>query len=1114
MELFAFCNRNCFACKREGRLRYLNQISLRMRLTAILLLALSVHVSAKVNSQTISYSGQNVKLEKVFKELEKQTGFFVMINKELLDHANKVTVNVTDVAIEYFLKNILLNQDLDFTIRDKSIFIWEKKPAVSLNILASPSLNNPPITGIVRGPDGKPIAGANVIVKGTKKGTTTSADGAFNIDANKGDIIIISSIGYDEKQMNVSQSNIGTISLITSLSRLDEVQIIAYGTTTKRLNIGNVTSVKSETIQQQPVSNPLAALQGRVPGMVISQTTGMPGGGFKVQIRGKNSISNGNDPLYIVDGVPYSAQTLGSLNSFLQGGNPLNFINSSDIESIEILKDADATSIYGSRAASGVVLITTKKGKAGKMKISAKVYAGSGKVTRMMKLLQTPEYLKMRREAFLNDERQPQFYDYDVNGVWDTARNTNWQKVLLGNNANYRDAQLSLSGGNTNVQYLIGGGYHRESTVLPSDGSDSKSSFHFNINTNSENNKFKVSISGSYVSDINTTPLTDKTTNALGFAPNAPSIYNSDGTLNWAPIHPGEAGTWINPLADFQNKYKGKTNNLIGNAVFSYSVIKNLELKISLGYANMHTDEISKFPVTAEDPFYQPDITGSSQFGNSNIRSWIAEPQLNYKVKIAKGILSALAGASYQKNINDRQQLSASGFSSDALLENILAAPSVSVVDVTNTEYKYGAVFGRLSYNYQDKYLLNANIRRDGTSRFGPSKQFANFASIGAGWIFSSEDFIQQHFPVVSFGKLRASYGTSGNDQILDYQFFDSYSSTPYAYQGMQGLYPATLFNPELAWEVNRKFEIGLNIGFLKDRIIVEGNYYRNRSSNQLIRNPLSAVTGFTNITKNLEALVQNSGFEAVLTTINVTKKNFSWLSSFNITVPRNKLVAFPNLGNSSYSSLYVIGQPITIIKSFQYAGINDSSGIYQFIDSKGSIIGTPNTTTDYIVINNVGPKYYGGVQNTFRYKGISFDIFLQFIKQLGTSFDDARLVAPGQASNQPTYVMDRWQKQGDVAYLQKFTQLTSSQAFRAYRNMKSSNFIYEDASFIRIKNIALAWELPNVWSKRIKLESSKIYVNAQNLFTITKYRGFDPETQGVVLPPLRVITAGLQISL
>jgi TonB-linked SusC/RagA family outer membrane protein len=1083
---------------------------MRINVTVFVVAALALQVQAKTGAaqDKITIHERGVPLEKVLDQVQRQTGISYTAQNQDLDLGHPVTVWVDKASLKEVLDAAFKDQPVTYQLLDRMIVV--RKKAVVTEVAPGPTAGE--ISGVVLNESGQPLSGASVTVKATGKIVLTDERGEFKLTGVPvNSVLTVTYVGYAGKLVPVKQGERMEIRLAQAVNQLDQVQIVAYGSTSQRLNVGDVSTVSSKTIAESPVSNPLAAIEGRVPGIFITQNTGAPDGSFTVQMRGKNSMQNGTDPLYVVDGVPYASELLSNLNVVGKSGSPFNFLNPSDIESVSILKDADATAIYGSRAANGVVLITTKKGKIGAARIDINAYAGSAAVDHMLPVLNREQYLAMRREAFKNDNATPTITNAPDLMLWDTTRSTDWQKQLIGGTAQYQDAQASVSGGNFNTQYLIGGGYHRETTVMPENGVDQKMSAHFSISSATPNRKFTMQLTGNYVVDDNTIQPADLTSTAAGLPPDAPNPFNADGSLNWAPPTPGSAGSWSNPYALLKQSYKGITNNLVGNAIASYEFLPGLILKSSFGYTNMQTNETVLGPLAAFDPGTNPS-SGTSQFNTATIQSWIVEPQVTYKIALGKGVLSALVGTTFQQNTSNELWQFATGFTNDALLQDIQAATSVTVRSESYAQYSYDAVFGRVNYDWADKYILNLNARRDGSSRFGPSNQFANFYSVGGAWVFSKEKFFERKTAGLSFGKLRASYGTTGNDQIGDYKYLDLYTSTTYPYQNQQGLYPSTIYNPYLGWEETRKFEAGLELGFINDRVMLNANYYRNRSSDEIIAYPLSYVTGFNSITSNLAAKVQNSGAELTLNTTNIKSKNVTWSTAINLTVPKNKLLSFPGLATSPYATAYVIGQPITITKVYNLQGVNDSTGIFEFASAKGTPTTSPSSLTDRTVIENTAPKFYGGFQNTVQYKGFEIDILFQFVKQTGQPHLWTTL--PGyKGLNQPVGVLDRWTQIGDNAKYQKFSQKVST-VYLGYLSATTSNLNYSDASFIRLKNVALSWELPRAWQQKLHFANARLYVQGQNLVRFTKYVGFDPESQGTAMPLLRVITGGFQLTL
>jgi hypothetical protein len=585
------------------------------------------------------------------------------------------------------------------------------------------------------------------------------------------------------------------------------------------------------------------------------------------------------------------------------------------------------------------------------------------------------------------------------------------------------------------MQYLVSGTYNKQTTVFPGDFNDQKAALHLNLTSNSVNKRFTMSLNGNYSLDDNKLLLADLTGYAIQTEPVAPNPYDPDGTLNWAPDTFGNS-TWINPFAQLLRTYHSKTNAVTANLLMKYIILPGLEISNNLGFDRIESNDFSGTPLS----YYRPEIRATSlrqaYYGDRDLNSIIVEPQLNYKKRLYKGMFDLSVGSTLNRMNSKEVTLLGSGYNSDDVLENTLAATSLLGIYNVNNQYKYNALFGRLNYNWSDKYVINLTGRRDGSSRFGPENQFHNFGSVGVVWIFSEEPWMKK-LSLLSFGKIRSSYGSSGNDNIGDYVFMSLYnflSNSGIPYQNSLGTKPAGISNPYLAWEETRKLSGGIDLGFLADRIMISATYSRNRSSNQLLFYVLPTITGFGSYNINFPALVQNSSWELALSTVNLRNKSFQWSSSFNLTIPKNKLVSFPNLTTSSYANGLVIGEPITIVKAFHFVGVNSATGAYQYLDSKGNPTSSPSSATDRNAVVNTSPKFYGGFQNNLQYKGIELDFLFQFVKQLGANYSFVNgFLYPGQftatKSNQPASVLDRWQKPGDVSSIAKFT--TGSNGYR-----------------------------------------------------------------------------------
>lgn len=1099
-------------------------------LLSVLLLSLTCFYSnAQASEHRVTINGI-VPLKAVFKAIKKQTGFAVMYNTNItmLNQEEKVTVDFKETPLDEVLTFLLRGKGLGWTYNDDVVVIHKKEVVAPKKNEGDSTVTPAMLTGKVTDAAGSPLPGVTVQVKGTMQGTTTDADGKFALaKVANGEVLVISSVGFETRAVTVKGRSI-LAQMNVDVSKLDETVVIAYGETTRRLSTGNIATVKAKDIEKQPVNNPLLALQGRVPGLFITQANGLPGSGLKVRIQGENSLRNGNNPLYVIDGIPYPSEIpgfggpLGNSGGVADGyvtgtGSALSYINPSDIESIDILKDADATAIYGSRAANGAILITTKKGKAGKTSFDINLQHGWGEVTRKLNMLNTPQYLQMRHEAFANDNINPTVDDAPDLFLWDTTRFTDWQNTLIGGTAQYTNVNASLSGGTAAVQYVIRGTYQRETAVFPGNFSDRRGGVHFNINSTSAGQKFHGQLSGSYYIDNNQLPSIDLTTLAVMLEPNAPGLHNADGTLNWMPNASGSS-TWTNPLANLSNTYEDKTSNLIANATFSYRLLPSLELRSSFGYNNIQANGFVLNRLIAIPPELRPFSQRSASYNNRRLNSWIVEPQLRYERLLGEGKLEILLGATLQHNLSNGESILGFGYNSDLVMKNIQSAAFLLAGSPLATTYKYTAVFSRINYNWRDKYIINLTARRDGSSRFGVQNQFSNFSSVGAAWIFTEENFIKQNIPFMSFGKVRGSYGITGSDQIKDYSFMSLYNPI-YAgvpYQGVVSILPYVLPNPYLEWEATRKLQFGLDLGFINDRVLLNMTYARNRSSNQLITYPLPSITGQRGIYQNFPATVQNTSWEFSLNTANLKTKNINWSSTLNLTIPKNKLAAFPDLENSTYSTTLVIGQPISVMKLFHFLGVDPSTGEYIIADIQGKPTSSPDWVKDLTVYRSPFPKFYGGIQNSISYKNIQLDLLFQFVSQTGRNiiFNNGESITPGQfypgASNQPVTVSARWQKPGDITSIQRY----GTNGYTIF-NALNSDAVFADASYIRLKNLSISWRLPERWHQKAHVQNCRIYLQGQNLLTITSYKGLDPENSDVnSLPPLRVLTIGVQMGL
>ncbi|MDM1377703.1 MULTISPECIES: SusC/RagA family TonB-linked outer membrane protein [Myroides] len=960
------------------------------------------------------------------------------------------------------------------------------------------------------------LIGAIVQIKGTDVATTTDSSGKYSLNASSGDILVISYIGYKTKEIVVTASLIYNISLLQDEDVLSEVVINAgYYSVKDREKTGSIARVTAKDIELQPVINPLQAIQGRMAGVNITQNTGVPGGGFDIQIRGRNSLRpyqnnaiNGNAPLYVIDGVVIPNSNL--INSPLSTSilpmsdtNILNSINPSDIESIEILKDADATAIYGSRGANGVVLITTKKNKSDKLSFSLSSSTSFSKVASKMKLLNTQQFNKMRDEAFENDgiTTYPASA-LDMNGTWDRNRYTDWQKELIGGTALSQNIQLGVSGGSETTHFSVSASQGTQATVFPTDKGYKRNTFLINFNHNSKDGRFQLNSSTNYSLQKNNLIANDLTNTSLTLSPNAPNLYNPDRSLNWNFLDDS------NPISSMYETYENDNNNMNLNLNLNYELFKNIYLKLNAGYNKTNTDEKRLTPHTVYNPINNFTSEQSKLANNLiNNNSYILEPQLNYVLNLDKLSVNSLIGLTYQESRTNALYLNGIGFQTNDFISNISAAKTITLSQSANLQYKYAAIFGRLNLTYNNKYLLNITARRDGSSRFGDNHKFGNFAAIGTAWIFSKEDFFKDS-SWLSFGKLRASYGTSGSDNIGDYQYLDTYSLNPSKYDELTGLRPSRLHNPNFSWEKTKKLEAAIELALFNDRFQFELAYYRNTSSNQLVGIPLPGTTGFSSIQDNLPATVENKGWEFSINSQNIRTKDFSWSTNFNISFPKNTLLSFPNLDSSTYANRFIIGKSTSVSRLYNFEGIDPLTGLYKFTDYNND--GKITALEDKQNLQERATKYHGGLHNTLTYKNLSLDFLFQFVKQTNYNYNYI-LSSPGSIFNQPIEILDSWSPTNPNSQYGYFSSGHDPLMIDNLNLFKNSNKIIGDASYIRLKNVSLSYllKLP-----KAKIDSVRFYFQGQNLWTITNYFGLDPEFTALgFLPPLKTFAFGVQLT-
>lgn len=1054
---------------------------------------------------------KTVTVDEVFDMIRRQTKYAFIYHEDLFNNVPKVSLKKGIIDAGKLLEESLRNGNFEVTVtQNKTILIKEKEVK---SVYANYTL-----TGKITDENGQPLPGVSVVLVGGNKSGISDFDGQFYIDLPAGKHVLkISYLGYKTQEITVENQTKVTIKMQPDLAKLDEVVIIGYGTTTQRTATGSVVKITAEDIEKQPVTNILQTLQGRTPGVFVSQTSGYAGSNINISIRGRNSIYGDNLPLYIIDGVPYISDDIKEqvqsdrvIRGAQKRSSPLNILNPNDIQSIEILKDADATAIYGSRGANGVVLITTKKGESGKTVFTLNTSSGISDVAHKIKTLDTPAYLNMLRTALTNANAVPSnastgmaLLDFDPNAY------TDWQEKLIGGSATFNDYSASLKGGNDSTNFLLSASYHNEKTVLPGDFGYNKFSTNFNINHYTLNKKLKIGASVLFASDKNKLPFYDITSYAVNTAPNHP-IYNPDGSYYWSPTYSSD----INPIAALNRRVEDQGNNLVTSVSAQLEIAKGLSFKVDLGYGRAQMTSEQFLPSSGMNNVFATRNNTSLNpmrfytISTNNTNNFTFDPQLNYSTLLWKGNLTALVGGSWQDRKSEMPAyVNSSGYSSDNLIGITGTATNLTSFN-GSSEYKYLSVFSRVNYNVQNKYILNITFRRDGSSRFGDNNRYGNFGSLGAAWVFTEENLLKDS-SWLSFGKLRSSYGKVGSDDIGDYGYTSTYTTATYG-TGNSSMTSARIANPNYQWEVTNKFEAALDLGFLQDRISFTAAYYNNRSSNQLVLIPLADQAGFANYQSNLGAEVENKGLEFTLRTTNIHNKSLNWTTSFNISKNENKLLAFPGIEATSSYNQYVVGRPLNSLYLLNFTGVNPA-GVPQFEDVNGDgRISTGFADTKVGDRKYQGPsypEYYGGISNSITYKGFALDFLFQFVKQEGRNLMSSISVQPGYPFGLANYQVDEYNN-----YLAQGNVLRSNYQ-ASYLNYLGSTATLVDASYIKLKNVSASYIVPlDEKSKKI-FQNIRVSLQGQNLVTFTKYKGFDPETPGLVLPPLRTIILGTQLT-
>lgn len=1079
--------------------------------------------SAPANT-TITYNAKRVSLKLVFNEIKKQTNFDVLYNPVQIDTAALVSVNAKAQPLDEFLKIILAKQSLGYAYVNSTIVIFPKQniPGYTPDAIAQ----GREIKGAVfEEKSGLPLLGVSIMQHRAGKGTQTNNNGEFLLkNVHENDSITFSIIGYESITMQVK--NIGPtlfLAMKISTNLLDETIVQAYGVTSRRLSTGNIAKVSGEEIRRQPVLNPLLALQGRVAGMEVTPTSGFANAPVKVEIRGRNTLNKNfsSEPLYVVDGIPrvvldvtnwmngYGGPSTGPIQggiSMTKGQSILFGMNPDDIESIEILKDGDATALYGARGANGVVLITTKKPKTGRTALSITFDQSLSIIPKNIKMMNTREYLEMRREAFRNDGAVPTPENAPDLLLWDTNRSVNWADEILKTGSITRIG-ANVSGNDYRNSFYLSGQYVTTKSITQRSGKNEVIGFRGRMSHATVDKKFTVEMGANYEYTYS-----DAVSYGASYSmpPNAPAIWNEKGELNYAAWNEGVANPLSDrfPFAGLLRPSVSKTNMFSGNLNIKYNMFKGVEFNLITSYSNSQNTNDYFDPIASKNPALRGRM-GNVVLGSTRSASWGFNPQLDYSTFINRGRLSLMVGARYDNYTTTVMQTVAAGFDNDDLLGDV----SYSLFQQTSSIYgqnKRASLLARINYNWENKYILAINGNRDGSSRFAPDRLYGNFGSLSLAWIASEESWMKKMLPSwFSFLKFTGNYGITGSDGVGDYQYLsqwtgiDANTNTPMLdYNGTKAFIPMHPVNQQFHWETSKKLNIGTNLGFL-DRINLDIDWYRNITDDALIDIQTPYYTGFGSVKGNSRAKIRNSGINIGLNATIIRNKNFSWSVQGNFSFNKNKLLSYPGLEYSSDASRYRIGESVTSNFYLHYLGVDPLTGRYSFEDyNKDGVItadlGTlPGSGTDdrYVALT-MDPQYFGGFSTFLQYR--SFQLSLDFSYKKGLQYDPLATAVPGSMNNlyMPAALHNNhWRKPGDNVKYPRYSMLSSGL-------LNYSDGQFTDGSYVRLNNIFLGWNLPQKMVKMAGMQSCQLSIAVSNVFVISNYKGIDPDITNMGTPP------------
>lgn len=1067
--------------------------------------AADVHAQELLNRK-VSVKAVNQQIFTVLKSIEKSADVKFSYSPNLIQASRKISVDLSNEKLSVVLETLLKPYHLQYEIVGRQIILKRSLPEIRNDLPVKGQKEEKSafrVSGTVSDRAGVGLPGVNILVKGTQTGATTDENGKYNLEASDaGAILVFSFVGYVSQEIQVGNRTTIDVVLQQDDKLLNEVVVVGYGVVKKRDLTGSVASIGSTELKEQPVSSFNQALQGRVPGVQVTNSSNAPGGGITIRVRGGNSISASNDPLYVIDGFPMTnpdpASGAGNSTSY---PNPLSTINPNDIESIEILKDASATAIYGSRGANGVVLVTTKRGKEGQTTVDFEAFYGVQQITKTLDMATAAEHTASKNEQLRNLNFAERYGD--PKGAYpkkpaEYGVGTNWQNEIF-RSAPMQSYQLSLSGGTDKIRYLVSGNYfNQDGIVITSNfrrytsriNLDAKISKRVKIGTN-------FTISRSNTNSVNETGSVSLVGLALRASPASP-VFDANGNYQLLNVGPGSGFSSVaNPVAVARTSTNTLlVDRILGTVFTDISLAEGLSARVSLGADILNS---------RRNIFYTPQtLIGNTQNGygsngSSNNLNLLNENVLTYSRSRGAHAFDVVAGITFQSNREERSYAEAQDFPSYSLGANNIGMGNKPLPPRSDLkEWGLNSYLGRVNYRFSDRYLFTVTGRIDGSSRFGTNNKYGFFPSGAFAWRVSDEAFMKS-VKALSDLKFRVSYGVTGNDGIGLYNSLSQYATSRTVFGDQEVLVnqASRIANPDLRWERTAQFDVGFDLGLLSNRILLTADYYIKTTSDLLLQVQLPATTGFSEVTRNIGSLV-NRGFEVGINTVNLDG-NLKWKISANLSLNRNKVLRLNNADqiftnnsivkvSESVGSFYGnvfdgIWQTADEIKAAgNLARAGDLPGAIRYKDINGD--GVFNEATDRQILGNGLPKFIFGMTNNFNYKGFDLSVFIQGVQGNKILNETRKSMETSDPSDNllRTVIQGAWRTDKPS---------NSLPSIRQWRSTGTDSFYIEDGSFVRLKNVSLGYTIPFKpgWIKR-----ARAYVSAQNLITWTKYRGFDPE--------------------